>query len=248
MAQKYLDYTGVQTLVDNIKNKSIPLSQKGVANGVATLDGTGKVPTSQLPSYVDDVLEFDNYSSFPIEGEKGKLYIDISTTPSSVYRWTGTTYLQITGIIGAQGETGLQGITGPQGPSHFDNRFISVTLPTSSNNNTLILATRGNVRGYKYISLDNAINPTRLVVNMDNGSNDIEHVVLLKNNTTSEFSFNSLNDFIFEYNNTSCPGLYPNDLQYFFLRIGEAVEISFMYNSRFGGIIVSLGNIYKSST
>lgn len=115
MAQKYLDYKGVQTLVDNIKDKSIPLSQKGAVNGIASLDNSGKVPTSQLPSYVDDVLEFNNYSSFPIEGEKGKLYIDISTTPSSVYRWTGTTYLQITGIIGAQGETGAQGYRGYQG-------------------------------------------------------------------------------------------------------------------------------------
>ena len=105
---------------------------------------------------------------------------------------------------------------------------------------------RDSVRGYKYISLTDAINPAKLVVVVDNGSNDIEYIVLLKNNSNSQISFNNLNDFVFEYNNTSCPGLYPNDLRYFTLNRGEAVEISFMYNSEMGGIIVSFGNIYKS--
>ena len=79
----------------------------------ATLDSTGKVPTSQLPSYVDDVEEYTNRASFPATGEKGKIYVD--TTENDIYRWTGSTYIKISGIIGAQGEKGAQGYTGLQG-------------------------------------------------------------------------------------------------------------------------------------
>lgn len=49
-----------------------------------------KVPANQLPSYVDDVLEFDNRSAFPTTGEKGKIYIAIND--DSQWRWTGTDY------------------------------------------------------------------------------------------------------------------------------------------------------------
>ena len=51
---------------------AIPASQKGAASGVAELDSSGKVISTQLPSYVDDVLEFDNRSGFPQTGEAGK--------------------------------------------------------------------------------------------------------------------------------------------------------------------------------
>lgn len=66
---------------------------KGVNNGVAELDSTGKVPSSQLPSYVDDVLEFTNLIEFPTIGESGKIYIDATT--NITYRWSGTTYTPI---------------------------------------------------------------------------------------------------------------------------------------------------------
>lgn len=65
----------------------------GVANGIAGLDGTGKVPAAQLPSYVDDVLEYANYAALPATGETGKIYIAQDTGAS--YRWTGTVYLKL---------------------------------------------------------------------------------------------------------------------------------------------------------
>lgn len=67
-----------------IKGK-IGSSEKGVANGVATLDGTGKIPSAQLPSYVDDVVEYANMASFPATGSAGILYIDLATNKQ--YRW-----------------------------------------------------------------------------------------------------------------------------------------------------------------
>ncbi len=66
---------------------------KGVANGYAGLDGSGKVPAAQLPSYVDDVLEFANLAALPGTGETGKIYVTLDT--SKTYRWSGTAYVVI---------------------------------------------------------------------------------------------------------------------------------------------------------
>jgi hypothetical protein len=69
----------------------IPSAEKGAVNGIATLDGSGKVPATQLPSYVDDVIEFANLAGFPATGETGKIYIDLAT--NKTYRWSGSVYV-----------------------------------------------------------------------------------------------------------------------------------------------------------
>jgi hypothetical protein len=71
----------------------VPSSEKGTANGVATLDGAGKVPATQLPSYVDDVLEYANLASLPNPGETGKIYVALDT--NKTYRWGGSSYTAI---------------------------------------------------------------------------------------------------------------------------------------------------------
>ena len=77
-------------------------SEKGSANGVASLDSNGKVPSSQLPSYVDDVVEgyyyngqfyTDSAHTQLITPETGKIYVDLNT--NKTYRWSGTTYVEI---------------------------------------------------------------------------------------------------------------------------------------------------------
>ena len=65
----------------------------GQAGGIASLDSGGKVPASQLPSYVDDVVEYASVSAFPETGEAGKIYVAIDTGYS--YRWGGTEYVLI---------------------------------------------------------------------------------------------------------------------------------------------------------
>ena len=103
--------TGVVTLdksdvgLGNVTNDSqVKRSEMGVANGVATLDANGKVPASQLPSYVDDVIEgYYHEGTFyeeaahttAITPETGKIYIDLSTNKS--YRWGGSTMVEIAG-------------------------------------------------------------------------------------------------------------------------------------------------------
>jgi hypothetical protein len=78
---------------------SIPLSQKGAASGVAELDGSGKIPASQLPSYVDDVIEAANFAALPGTGETGKIYVTLSD--NRVYRWSGSAYIEIVGSPGS---------------------------------------------------------------------------------------------------------------------------------------------------
>lgn len=87
------------TITDSTK---IPVNEKGNANGVATLDANGQVPSSQLPSYVDDVINgYYNAGKFykedthttAINGETGKIYIDLHT--EIAYRWSGTVWVSI---------------------------------------------------------------------------------------------------------------------------------------------------------
>lgn len=69
-------------------------ANKGVADGYASLDGSGLVPASQLPSFVDDVLEFANLAAFPATGETGKIYVALDT--NLTYRWSGSVYVELT--------------------------------------------------------------------------------------------------------------------------------------------------------
>lgn len=96
---------------------AIPATQKGVASGVAELDSSGKVPTAQLPSYVDDVLEYDSLSAFPATGEDGKIYVAEDT--NLTYRWSGTQYVEISPSL-ALGETSSTAYRGDRGKTAYD--------------------------------------------------------------------------------------------------------------------------------
>jgi hypothetical protein len=77
---------------------AIPSSQKGAANGVASLDANGLVPSNQLPSYVDDVLEYAALANFPATGETSKIYVANDT--NKIYRWSGSAYIEISPTAG----------------------------------------------------------------------------------------------------------------------------------------------------
>jgi hypothetical protein len=82
-------------------------SSLGQPNGIATLDGSGTVPAIQLPSYVDDVLEFADLASFPVTGETGKIYVALDT--GKTYRWSGSIYVEISpsDVNSVAGKTGI---------------------------------------------------------------------------------------------------------------------------------------------
>lgn len=92
-------------------------SIKGSNNGIASLDETGKVPSAQLPSYVDDVLEFANKASFPTTGEGSKIYVDLAT--NKTYRWGGSTYVEVSSPL-AIGETTGTAYDGGKGKANAD--------------------------------------------------------------------------------------------------------------------------------
>jgi hypothetical protein len=69
------------------------LANKGIADGYAGLDSGGKVPAAQLPSFVDDVLEYSSTATFPGTGETGKIYVALDT--NKTYRWSGSVYVEI---------------------------------------------------------------------------------------------------------------------------------------------------------
>ena len=106
-----------QDTIDAAIADKIPLSQKGTANGVATLDESGKVSSVQLPGFVDDVLEYDNFEAFPETGESGKIYVTKDTNLE--YRWSGTQYTQISKSIGL-GETSSTAYAGDKGKQVTD--------------------------------------------------------------------------------------------------------------------------------
>ena len=77
-------------------------SEKGANSGVATLGADGKVPASQLPSFVDDVIEAANFAALPAEGEASKIYVTLDD--NKTYRWGGSAYVEISASV-ALGET-----------------------------------------------------------------------------------------------------------------------------------------------
>lgn len=99
------------TAVGNAVKNKVSTSQLGVANGVATLGSDGKVPSAQLPSFVDDVLEYTNLVGFPATGETGKIYLALDT--NITYRWSGSVYVKITSgeVASVNGQTGVVNIT-----------------------------------------------------------------------------------------------------------------------------------------
>lgn len=131
--------TKSQVGLGNVTNDAqVKRSEMGVSSGVATLDTTGKVPSSQLPSYVDDVLEYTNKAGFPTTGESGKIYIDKAT--NLTYRWSGTAYVEISPSL-ALGETSSTAYPGNKGKTTTDNvnAILAGTkvVPKATDANTL---------------------------------------------------------------------------------------------------------------
>ena len=149
------DAAQVKVIADNAIN-----AKRGVANGIASLDSTGKVPAAQLPSYVDDVI--DTYATYDVSatneisniklysdaahknaitGEPGKSYNDITEGhPGYQFRWSGTTWVQITsgGLI--IGEIAGTAYVGNRGKELYDWMYkisgasISITNKNKLNN------------------------------------------------------------------------------------------------------------------
>lgn len=118
---------------------------KGKANGLASLDNGGKVPSSQLPSYVDDVIEIDTFNNLPSTGESGKIYITQDT--NLTYRWSGSAYTEISKSL-ALGETSSTAYPGDKGKSTTDivnslsDTLVNDVLVSQSNQDSVSLTVK----------------------------------------------------------------------------------------------------------
>lgn len=122
---------------------AIPSTSKGVASGVAELDSNGKVPASQLPSYVDDVIEGyysdgkiykDSGYTSELTCETGKIYVDLAT--NKTYRWSGSAAVEISASL-ALGETSSTAYRGDRGKIAYDHSQ-SAHAPSNAEQNIII--------------------------------------------------------------------------------------------------------------
>lgn len=125
--------------------KAIPASQKGVANGVASLGDDGKVISAQLPIFVDDVLEGyvaddlatfykDSKKSSAYTAEAGKIYVDL--TNNKTYRWSGSKYIVISETL-ALGTTASTAFPGDKGQTAYTHSQ-SAHAPSNAEKNIII--------------------------------------------------------------------------------------------------------------
>lgn len=151
----------------------IPTSQMGANNGVATLGADGKVPSTQLPSFVDDVLEFDTKSDFPAVGEAGKIYIAKDT--NRTFRWSGSVYTQITSgsVDSVNGFTGVVvlnkshvGLGNADNTADVVKNVLSATKWTTARTITLsgVTATSQTIDGSGNVTIPITAIPTGLLV------------------------------------------------------------------------------------
>lgn len=119
------------------------INSKGAPNGLASLNESGIIPSAQLPSYVDDVIEVDTFSNLPGTGESGKIYIVQDT--NLTYRWSGTDYVEISKSL-ALGETSSTAYPGDKGKATTDklnripNKLITDTVNVNQSATKAVLS------------------------------------------------------------------------------------------------------------
>lgn len=161
-------------------NAAIPATEKGANNGVATLDGSGKIPAAQLPASVDEIIEAENFNDLPEDGEESKIYVTLDD--NKTYRWGGSSYVEISASI-ALGETTGTAFDGAKGAKlrtdldeHTGDAEIHVTASDKTNWNGKTTIAEVEAKGYqtadqvKAIKVNNATNADNAI----NATNDSE--------------------------------------------------------------------------
>ena len=183
-------------------NAKLNTSLKGAVSGLAELDANGKVPSAQLPSYVDDVLEYSANSNFPTTGETGKIYVD--TTTNKTYRWSGSTYTEISASI-ALGETSSTAYRGDRGKIAYDHSQTA-HAPSNAEANVQADWSVTNTASDAYIKNK----PTSLPANGGNANTVNRHTV--ESNVPAEAKFT---DTTYGAASTSANGLMTTGAQTF---------------------------------
>lgn len=138
--------------IDTLLSGKQPSGNYQPAGNYATLGSDGKIPSSQLPSYVDDVLEYASKSAFPATGEAGKIYIAKDT--NKTYRWSGSAYVEISASL-ALGETSSTAYAGNKGKANAD---AIAALQTGKANKATTLSGYGITDAYTKTEVDTKVN------------------------------------------------------------------------------------------
>lgn len=144
----------------------------------------GLVPSSQLPAYVDDVLELANLASFPVTGEVGKIYLALDSNKQ--YRWSGSSYIQITnGLIASTNDV-------PEGSNnlYFTTARVLATLLSG-----ISLVTGGSI-----VSTDSVLVAFGKIQKQ---INDIGTALGLKQDTLNEDNFGTFTNSVTDKNTQS---------------------------------------------
>ena len=197
--------TDLQTVL-NLKENS---ANKGAVNGYASLDGSGLVPSSQLPSYVDDVLEYANLASFPTTGTTGKIYVALDT--NKIYRWSGSTYIEVSPTVG----TTWGGISGTLSNQTDLQAVLNALVPYTGATQTLNLGAKNIIANAIFNGLTEvAASGTQIVLTIDStpiylisgsGGQTIKlpDATTLRNGTIFSFNNNQSSGVILVNNNSN---------------------------------------------
>jgi hypothetical protein len=183
-------------------NNILTISASGLqpAGNYATLVN-GLVPEDQLPSYVDDVLEFNNLASFPSPGETGKIYVALDS--NKVYRWSGSTYIEI-----SSGPSSSDDVPEGNGNLYYTKDRVNDLLQAGSNisltydNTNIVISATGlqpsgnySVEGHTHSSNDitdfnSSVSGLLTVTNVSQGSG------ILLNENNKDFTISTDDSYI----------------------------------------------------
>lgn len=151
--------------VDGLLSGKAAASHKHAAADITSVNAsaiTGTIAAANLPSYVDDVLEYAGTSKFPSTGEAGKIYTD--TTTNKIYRWGGSSYVVISDTI-ALGETNSTAYRGDRGKTAYNHSQITSGNPHKVTKSDVGLGSVDNTsdanKSVKYAKSATANNPIK---------------------------------------------------------------------------------------
>lgn len=182
-----VDVKGLGSAAYTASTAYLAAGLKGAASGVAQLDSNGLVPSTQLPSYVDDVIEYNGRSSFPTSGQTGKIYVD--TSANITYRWSGTTYVQIGSSL-ALGTTSSTAFRGDYGNTAYQHATDSSRLTTATSSGLYKIAStaEGHIASLTAVTKDDITalgipeSDTDTLVSQTNTTGSADYRVLLSYN------------------------------------------------------------------
>ena len=179
----------------------IPTITDAKIQGMSANKLTGTIPQANLPSYVDDVLEYNGQSNFPEEGETGKIYVD--TLTNRTYRWGGSSYVEISSslALGTTSSTAFRGDYGNTAYQHatakgsaFASGLYKITTNTQGHVTAATAVTKSDITALGIPGSDTNTNTTYTLTKSGstitlNGSDGSETSVTDANTTYSLSSF-----------------------------------------------------------